>query len=137
MDDVTRSLLRETVADAPLSAHLATSVDDRPHVAPVWYTYTESDGEVVFRLFTGGRKLANLRENPRVALSVEQTEAGDASWRVVARGTAAVVEASDRVTAARDTLFEKYYGPDYDAAETEEGGALVEVTVGSADVERY
>jgi PPOX class probable F420-dependent enzyme len=137
MDDATRRSLRETVADAPLSAHLATSVDDRPHVVPVWYTYAERDGEGVFSVLTGGRKLRNLRENPRVALSVEQASGGTAAWRVVVFGTAQEVTDETAIQNARDAVFEKYYGPDYEAADAEEGGALVEVTVGSADVERY
>ena len=38
------------IEDAPVSAHLATSVDDRPHVAPVWYGYRDG----VFYFMTGG-----------------------------------------------------------------------------------
>jgi PPOX class probable F420-dependent enzyme len=137
MDADTRSFLREHVADARRSAFLATSVDDRPHVAPVWYTYEERDGDPVLSIMTGGRKLRNLRENPRVALAIEDADGADIAWRVVLRGTARVVEDPERVRAARQAVFEKYHGPDHDEADTEEGGALVEVTVGSADVERY
>ncbi len=61
------------ITDAPLSARLATSVDDRPHVATVWYGYREG----VLYFITGGRKLANVRETPRVALSIEKTVRGD------------------------------------------------------------
>jgi nitroimidazol reductase NimA-like FMN-containing flavoprotein (pyridoxamine 5'-phosphate oxidase superfamily) len=86
---------------------------------------------------TGGRKLQNVRENPRVAVAIEEADGADAAWRVVLRGTARVVETPERVRAARDALFEKYHGPEYDEAETEEGGALVEVVLGSGDVERY
>lgn len=137
MDTDTRSFLREHVADARLSAFLATSVDDRPHVAPVWYTYEEREGDPVLSLMTGGRKLQNVRENPRVAVAIEDADGADVAWRVVLRGTARVVEDAARVRAARDALFKKYYGPEYDEAETEEGGALVEVALGSGDVERY
>lgn len=137
MDADTRAFLRDEVAGARLSAHLATSVDDRPHVAPVWYVYEERDGEGRFAVLTGGRKLRNVRENPRVALSIERTDDGEAAWRVVARGTARVVDDPDRTAAARQAVFETYYGPDYEEGGTEEGGRLVEITVGSADVERY
>jgi PPOX class probable F420-dependent enzyme len=137
MDDETRTFLRETVADARLSAHLATSVDDRPHVAPVWYIYEERDDEAVFSLLTGGRKLRNVHENPRVALSIERSSDESVDWSLVALGTARVVEDDARFRAARDAVFEKYYGPGYEDDETEEGGALVEVTVGSANVTRY
>lgn len=137
MDEETRRFLRDEVAGARLSAHLATSVDDRPHVAPVWYVYEERDDEGVFAVLTGGRKLRNIRQNPRVALSIERTDDGEAVWRVVVRGTARVVEDPDRTAAARQAVFGTYCGTDYDEADTEEGGRLVEITVGSADVERY
>jgi nitroimidazol reductase NimA-like FMN-containing flavoprotein (pyridoxamine 5'-phosphate oxidase superfamily) len=134
MDD-TREFLRETVANARTSAHLATSRDDRPHVAPVWYTYEERDGEGVFSIMTGGRKLANVRENPRVALSIERAAGSDTLWRVIAFGTAAVVDDRDRTDAAQRAVLEKYEGS-VEAAD-EGGGRLVEVTVGSVDIERY
>ncbi|WP_276257438.1 pyridoxamine 5'-phosphate oxidase family protein [Haloglomus litoreum] len=137
MDADTRAFVREEVADATLSAFLATSVDDRPHVAPVWYTYEAADDGDVVSLLTGGRKLRNVRENPRVALAIERADEAAVEWRVVLRGTARVVEDPETVRAARNALFEKYYGPDYDDADTEEGGALVEVAVGSGNVEQY
>jgi PPOX class probable F420-dependent enzyme len=72
----------------PLIAHLATCHDDRPHVAPIWYNYRDGAIEIV----TTGRKLANIRRNPRVALSVQKAEDGHAQWAVTVRGTATVIE---------------------------------------------
>lgn len=121
----------ETVADAlagaTVPAHLATSVGNRPHVAPVWYLY--DDG--CLYAFTSGRKLENLRENPRVAASVE----GD-GWVVVLRGTATVVDDGDRAGDVGRRLFETYTGsPASDEFTDEDGtpeGTLVEVDIGSA-----
>ena len=45
MDQQVESLIE----DAALSAHLATTVENRPHVAPVWYDY--HDGHL--RVLTG------------------------------------------------------------------------------------
>ncbi|MFC3476562.1 pyridoxamine 5'-phosphate oxidase family protein [Halobacterium litoreum] len=141
----------DLIAGAPVSAHVATSVDDRPHAAPVWYGYR--DGVVSF--ITGGRKLANARENPRVALSIERARDGDVAWNVTLLGRASVVDDADRIEAASDWIYDKYDGEgdepseetgaggdtavdggavrDEDAAGAEESGyALVEVTVGSA-----
>lgn len=50
----------DRIADAPVSAHLATSVGDRPHVAPVRYGYRD---QTIYCL-TGGTKLANVRRIP-------------------------------------------------------------------------
>ncbi|ESP90202.1 pyridoxamine 5'-phosphate oxidase family protein [Candidatus Halobonum tyrrellensis] len=140
------------IAGAPLSAHLATAVDDRPHVAPVWYVY----GEGSLWLFTGGQKLRNLRSNPRVAVSVERADPdGAVRWNATLLGTARVVDDDDRVAAVEAELAETY---DYDAGEgseesdgtdgtadtgregTDENdgtGALVEVVVASASVSVY
>lgn len=131
------------IADAPLSAHLATSVDDRPHVAPVWYGYR--DGVLYF--MTGGKKLENVRRNPRVALSFEDATSGDVSWNVTLLGTATVSDDVERMDWARGWIFDKYdddeeveeQEPDRevrsdvgdDSTTAESGYALVEVTVGS------
>ncbi|ELY80077.1 pyridoxamine 5'-phosphate oxidase family protein [Natrinema gari] len=114
---------------APVMAHLATSVDGRPHVAPVWYRYADETVEVV----TTGRKLANSRRNPRVALSVQQDEAGQAEWMVTLLGTAEVVDDADETTAARRRINEKY-GADPDA---HADNTLVRVDIGSASYQTY
>jgi PPOX class probable F420-dependent enzyme len=100
------------VAGARLSAHLATTVDDRPHVAPVWYVY--DDGVVSF--VTSGTKLRNLRANPRVALSIEKADESEAYWAATLLGTATVVEDPERARPVAERIFEKYdsdgdYGP--------------------------
>ncbi|MFB6086734.1 MAG: pyridoxamine 5'-phosphate oxidase family protein [Halodesulfurarchaeum sp.] len=88
----------------PLAAFLATSVEDRPHVAPLWYQY--EDG--VVELTTRGKKLANIRENPRVALSVQKAEAGIPAWMATLLGTAEVVEAEVEETRVRREINAKY-----------------------------
>lgn len=139
------------VTGAPLSAHLATSVDDRPHVAPVRYVYDEGS----LWLFTGWRKLRNLRANPRVAVSIERADPdGNVDWNATLLGTARVVDDDDRAAAVEAELAETY---DYDAGEEGEendgtggttdgggegddddgAGALVEVVVASASVSVY
>ncbi|WP_256558481.1 pyridoxamine 5'-phosphate oxidase family protein [Salinilacihabitans rarus] len=107
----------------PLMAHLATSVDDRPHVAPVWYHYDDGTVEIV----TTGRKLGNVRENPRVALSVQKDEDGDPRWAATMLGRARVVDDETESRAARRRINEKY-GADPDAYPE---NALVRIDLGS------
>ncbi|MFT4881510.1 MAG: PPOX class probable F420-dependent enzyme [Natronomonas sp.] len=117
----------DRVAGQPYSAFLATTVDDRPHVAPVWYLY--DDGHV--RFFTRGRKLANIRRNPRVALAIE---GADGAWLAVLRGTATVREDETLRLAVADRLFGQYLDDDGEAYRDADGnpqGALVDVEVGS------
>jgi nitroimidazol reductase NimA-like FMN-containing flavoprotein (pyridoxamine 5'-phosphate oxidase superfamily) len=113
----------------PVIAHLATSTDDRPHVAPVWYHYDDGVVEVL----TTGRKLADVRENPRVALSVQKDEGGRAEWMVSLHGTATVVESEAAAREAAGRINPKY-GASEDAWS---GNTLVRIEVGSASYETY
>ncbi|WP_243645243.1 pyridoxamine 5'-phosphate oxidase family protein [Natrarchaeobius chitinivorans] len=110
-------------------AHLGTCREGRPHVAPVWYRYEDGTVEIV----TTGRKLANIRENPRVSLSIQADEGGDTRWMVTLLGTATVVEDEDETAEARRRINEKYdVRPE---AYTE--NTLVRIDVGSATYRTY
>lgn len=100
----------DLLTSEPLVAHLGTSHDDRPHVAPLWFNYHEGDVEIA----TTGRKLANLRRNPHVAMSVQKDEDGHPQWGVALQGTAAVIDDDE---AAADALhrINRRYGTDEDA----------------------
>ena len=115
----------------PLMAHLGTCVAGRPHVAPVWYRYVP-DEEVV-EIVTTGRKLANVRENPRVSLSIQKDEAGHTQWMVSLLGTATVVDDEDETGAARRRINEKYDADPEAYAEN----TLVRIEVGSASYRTY
>lgn len=112
-------------------AHFGTCTDGRPHVAPVWYRYLA--GEETVEIVTTGRKLANVRENPRVALSVQQDEAGHAQWTVTLLGTATVVDDEGETDAARRRINAKY-DADQDAYAD---NRLVRIDVGSATYRTY
>lgn len=110
-------------------AHLATSNDDRPHVAPLWYRYDDGTVEIM----TTGRKLANVRENPRVALSFQHDTDGDPEWMVTLRGTATVVEDEEESREANRRINEKYGAkPDAWSENT-----LVRIDVGSTSHRTY
>jgi nitroimidazol reductase NimA-like FMN-containing flavoprotein (pyridoxamine 5'-phosphate oxidase superfamily) len=116
------------VAGAPLSAFLATAVDGRPHVAPVWYHYDEQ-----VYCFTGGQKLANLERNERVCLAIE-----GADWLAVLRGRATVREDPALRVAVAEALFDTYVdGEQYRDEDGDPQGALVEIEVGSSTLREY
>ena len=117
------------VTSEPLMAHLATSRDDRPHVAPVWYRY--EDG--VVELVTTGTKLRNVRENPRVALSIQKADGGVPEWTVTLLGSATVGDDADATREATRRINRKH-GVDDDAW-TE--NVLVRVDVGTASHRTY
>lgn len=128
--------VEELISDAPLSAHVATSVDDRPHVAPVWYGY--EDG--VVSVLTGGKKLRNIRRNPKVAVSIEKAENGSVEWNVCLLGTATVIEDPERMEETEKRVFGKYEqssGESEGDGGDQPEGALVEIEVGSASWSVY
>ena len=114
---------------ASVMAHLATCVDGRPHVAPVWYGY--HDG--IVEILTTGRKLANIRENPRVAISIQQDEGGEAQWMVSLLGTATVIEDPEERVAAAERIYPKYSS---DSSEYPEN-LLVRIDIGNATFKTY
>ena len=130
--------VEDLIADAPLSAHVATSVDDRPHVAPVWYGYRDG----VVSVITGGKKLRNMRRNPKVAVSIEKADEESVEWSVRLLGTARIVDDPARIRDAEDHVLGKYRDDaDEDEAESDGGEeperALVEIEVGSASWSVY
>jgi PPOX class probable F420-dependent enzyme len=56
-------------------AHVATLMEDgSPQVSPVWIDYEEEDGVVVFNTAADRLKERNLRRDPRVAISIADSE---------------------------------------------------------------
>lgn len=120
----------ELLTREPRIAHLATCHDDRPHVAPLWYHYRAGVVEIV----TTGRKLMNLQQNPRVAVSVQQDHDGHPEWGVSLRGTATVVEDDEE----GEEIFRRInrrYGADDDAWREE--NTPVRIDVGSVEYWDY
>jgi PPOX class probable F420-dependent enzyme len=129
MGDPVPAEAESLLTDGRQTAFLSTCADGRPHVAPVWYRYDDGVVEIV----TTGRKLANLRKNPRVSLAVQRESAGIPEWTVTLLGTATVVDDEDASRAATRRINRKY-GVDEDAwAEN----TLVRIDVGSASVRTY
>ncbi|QIB75768.1 pyridoxamine 5'-phosphate oxidase family protein [Halogeometricum borinquense] len=123
------SEIERLLTSEPLMAHVATCRNGRPHAAPVWYRY--EDG--VVELVTSGTKLRNLRENPRVALSIQKDENGDAKWMVSLLGTATVIDDEEATREATRKINRKY-GAEEDAWSE---NVLVRIDVGTASYRTY
>lgn len=120
----------ELLTSEPRIAHLATCYDGKPHVAPLWFNYRAG----VVEIATTGQKLANLRRNPSVSLSVQKDEDGHPVWGVSLRGTASVVDDDEEADALFRRLNRKY-GADDDAWAEE--NTAVRIDVGSAAYWEY
>jgi len=129
MSDPVPPELEELLTGDPLVAYLATSHDDRPHVAPVWFRYEDGTVEVM----TVGRKLTNLRRNPRASLALQAGSAGDPEWTATLWGTATVVDDESEAREANRRINRRY-GTDPDAWSE---NTLVRIAVGSASFRDY
>ena len=124
-------IVETLIADERSMAHLATSTDDRPHVAPVWYRYDGEAEELV--IVTGGRKLENIRANPRVAVSIQNDVDGDTLWMVTLLGTARIIDDRAAFREANRKINAKY-GASEDAYEE---NTLVRISIGTAAYRTY
>jgi PPOX class probable F420-dependent enzyme len=96
--------------EAPNLAFLATVMEDgSPQVSPIWIAM--EDDRITFNTALGRLKERNMRRDPRVAISVANSD--DIYDRVTIRGR--VVEMIDGEVAERqiDDLSRKYLGTDY------------------------
>jgi PPOX class probable F420-dependent enzyme len=98
----------EQLCGAPNVGHLATlRADGSPHVAPLWLSV--HDEEIWINTSEGTAKLANMRRDPRVALSVD---AGTTPSLAVAIRGVVVGESHDGADAHDDELWQAYEGTD-------------------------
>jgi PPOX class probable F420-dependent enzyme len=90
-------------------AHVWTCNEDgTPQISVVW-VLVRGD-EIVFGTSASSRKVRNLERNPRVVLSVEDTERNERGFQrhLVIHGTATLVHGAD--TDLMDQLARKYLG---------------------------
>ncbi|HEU5321647.1 MAG TPA: pyridoxamine 5'-phosphate oxidase family protein [Methylomirabilota bacterium] len=103
------------------------SADGVPHLVPVCHALV--DGRICFGSGRTGRKVRNLRANPRATVTVDlYAEDWPHLKGVMVQGTARLVERGPRFRRLRARLYAKY--PQYarDAALGESDSVIVEVT---------
>lgn len=104
------SEVERLIAGKSKIAHFATTVDGQPHVAPVWYHY--EDGTI--QITTAGKKVRNVRQNPRVAVSIQNDIDGQPDWMILFEGQATVVDDVEGIKRGTRNVYEHYLGEDPD-----------------------
>ena len=100
--------------------------DGVPHLVPVCHVM--ANGKIYFGSGDDGRKVKNIRENPRVTVTVDlYSEAWSQLRGVMVQGRATLVERGARFRTARARLYAKY--PQYrkEAALSLSDSVIVEV----------
>lgn len=122
------SEIEQLIAGRPLIANLASAVESRPHVAPLWYHYDEG----TIRFTTAGKKVRNVRRNPRVAVAIQEDDGGHPEWMVLFEGEATVVDDVAGIKQGTRNVYEPYLG-----TETSEWDAFWRKQVTDPDDERF
>lgn len=98
-----------------------------PHVVPVCHVL--ADGKIYFGSGNDGRKVLNLRANPRVTVTVDLYSDDWANLKgVMVQGTAKLIERGPRFRRVRALLYKKYPQYPAEAALDESDSIIVEVT---------
>jgi PPOX class probable F420-dependent enzyme len=101
--------------------------DGKPHVVPVCHVM--NGGKIYFGSDKNARKVANLRENPRISLTIDLYSEDWSQLRgVMIMGTVNLIERGPRFTQARARLYAKYPQYPEEAALGASDSAIVEVT---------
>lgn len=98
-----------------------------PHLVPVCHVV--DDGKVYFGSGREGRKVRNIRENPRATVSVDLYSDDWSNLKgAMLQGTARLIERGPRFRRIRRLLYDKYPQYPEDAALDESDSVIIEVT---------
>jgi PPOX class probable F420-dependent enzyme len=101
--------------------------DGKPHLVPVCHVL--AGGKIYFGSDKNARKVANLKENPQIALTVDlYSEDWSELKGVMVLGTVTLVDRGPRFKQARARLYEKYPQYPEEAALGASDSTIVEVT---------
>ena len=98
-----------------------------PHLVPVCQVV--HDGKIYFASGTDGRKVENLQENPRVAVTVDLYSDAWANLKgVMVQGRARLIERGPRFRKIRALLYKKYPQYSREAALDPSDSVVIELT---------
>ncbi len=108
-------------------ARVATVGDGMPHLVPVCHVVV--GGKIYFGSGRKGRKVRNVRANPRLALTVDlYSDDWSHITGVMVQGRARVIERGPRFRGLRRRLYAKYPRYPREAALGESDSVIVELT---------
>lgn len=102
--------LIDAFLEKPLIARMATADRHaRPHVVPVWYAW---DGTTIWiSSFASTRKVAELRENPYLSISIDVAEQNGATRAVILEGKSELItEPREFVASQSYWIYKRYLG---------------------------
>jgi PPOX class probable F420-dependent enzyme len=80
-----------------------------PHVVAMWYAVV--DGQIWFETKAKSQKVANLRRNPGITVSIEAGWTYDTLRGISVEGEGVIVDDADALWAVGVSVWERYNGP--------------------------
>ncbi len=102
--------LIDAFLEKPLIARMATADRyARPHVVPVWYAW---DGTTIWiSSFASTRKVAELRQNPYLSISIDVAEQNGATRAVILEGKSELItEPREFIASQSYWIYKRYLG---------------------------
>ena len=102
--------LIDAFLEKPMIARMATADRHaRPHVVPVWYAW---DGTTIWiSSFASTRKVAELRQNPYLSISIDVAEQNGATRAVILEGKSELItEPREFVASQSYWIYKRYLG---------------------------
>ena len=126
MAKMTEAEIRSFMGSGSKTGKLATvRVDGSPHVTPIWFTFDDATGDLVFMTLHASLKARNLQRDPRISICVDD-ESYPFAWARV--DGAATISENDLVHWATETS-RRYVGDDQAAAYGARNGVAGELVV--------
>lgn len=120
-------MLADFVAWERICRVATTGAAGVPHLVPVCHVL--AGGKIYFASGDDGRKVKNLRENPRVTLTVDvYSDHWGTLKGVMIQGRARLIERGPRFRRVRERLYRKYPQYPREAAISPSDSVVVEVT---------
>ena len=93
----------------PVLARMATVSNGHPHVVPVWFDW---DGEYLWiTADKAHKKIKHLRNNPNLAVSIDESLGGLRFWAILMEGMAELIKTpKDLVVEMTERIYVKYMG---------------------------
>jgi general stress protein 26 len=96
------------INDEPVIGHFATSVDDSPHVTPVWLDYDPTADLILIDTMSDALKLKHVRQNPKISISF--VSPGNSSLWVAIKGAVVSIDDMGDDCSHVQALAYKYLG---------------------------
>jgi nitroimidazol reductase NimA-like FMN-containing flavoprotein (pyridoxamine 5'-phosphate oxidase superfamily) len=86
-----------------------TDQDNQPHITPVFFFFDEKTNEIFVFVYSGSKKMANIKVNPKVCVTVDvrHHENPFENHGVMAQGEAAIEKTIDPFSSSQDEELRK------------------------------